>query len=159
MCIDSRYALLCSFAHSARAQQIGAAPPATQPEPPSDILGRTTPRGTVLGFLRAARKGDNEAAAQYLNTPRRGKAAVDLARQLFEVLDRRLPAKLNEVSNQPDGSLAFLTRPDEDLVGTISTENGDVNIVVEKVARGKKTGPSWLFSCQNTRRYSRSLLR
>ena len=137
---------------SARGQKSGAAPPTAQPEPPSDVLGRTTPRGTVLGFLRAARKGDNEAAAQYLNTPLRGKAAADLARQLFVILDRRLPARLNEVSDRPEGSLAFLIRPDEDLVGTISTENGDVNITVEKVAVGKaapgKNDSVWLFSAK-----------
>ena len=29
-----------------------------------DALGRTTPRGTVLGFLAAARKGDNASRAR-----------------------------------------------------------------------------------------------
>ncbi|HTF65927.1 MAG TPA: hypothetical protein VK638_24885, partial [Edaphobacter sp.] len=65
---------------------------AAQSEAPKDALGRTTPRGAVLGFLSAAREGDYELAARYLNTRRRGKAATDLARQLFVVLDRRLPA-------------------------------------------------------------------
>ena len=31
----------------------------------ADPLGRHTPRGTVTGFLEAARKGDLERAAQY----------------------------------------------------------------------------------------------
>ncbi len=132
---------------SVRGQQSGATPPTAQPGSPSDVLGRSTPRSTVLGFLRDARKGDDEAAAQYLNTPLRGKAAAKLARQLFVTLDRRLPARLNEVSDRPEGSQAFLTRPDEDLVGTIRTENGDVNIIVEKVARGKN-GSVWLFSAK-----------
>jgi MscS family membrane protein len=95
--------------------------PAQTTAPTVDVLGRTTPRGAVMGFLRAARKGNNEAAAEYLNTQLQGKAAANLAHQLFVVLDRRLPAKLNEISDKPEGSLAFLTRPDEDLVGTIDT--------------------------------------
>jgi len=45
-------------------------PAAAQPEAPQDALGRTTPQGTVLRFLIAARKGDNDLAARYLNTRR-----------------------------------------------------------------------------------------
>ena len=35
----------------------------TPAESPKDTLGRETPRGTVLGFLTAARKGDAQIAA------------------------------------------------------------------------------------------------
>jgi hypothetical protein len=38
------------------------AAPQAEPEQPSDPLGRSTPRGTVLGFLGAARKGEYEIA-------------------------------------------------------------------------------------------------
>src|SRR5262249_29314374 len=124
-------------------------PPPPAPEPqtasPSDILGRTPPRGRVLGFLKAAHKGDYEVAAQYLNTQRRGKAATDLAHQLFVVMDRLLPARLNELSNSPEGSLAFPAKPDQDLVGTISSESGNTDILLERVDRGK-AGRLWLFS-------------
>ena len=47
----------------------------TKPETPKDTLGRETPRGTVLGFLSAARKGNAQIAALYLNTPLRGAEA------------------------------------------------------------------------------------
>ena len=79
-------------------------PTASPPEAPKDPLGRDTPRDTVLGFLSAARKGDYELAVQYLNTRLRGKAATGLAQQLFVVLDRRLPARLNALSDLPEGS-------------------------------------------------------
>jgi MscS family membrane protein len=39
-----------------------------QDAPAKDALGRDTPRGTVLGFMNAARDGRNDVAAQYLNT-------------------------------------------------------------------------------------------
>jgi MscS family membrane protein len=61
------------------------------------------------------------------------------------VLDRRLPARLNKVSDKSEGSLAFLTRPDEDLVGVISNGNDEFNITVEKVVI-KQNGAVWLFS-------------
>jgi MscS family membrane protein len=114
---------------------------------PPDTLGRTTPRGTVLGFLKAARKGDYDAAAQYLNTQRRGKAAADLAHELFVIMDRRLPARLNELSDRPEGSLAFPAKPDQDLVGTISGESGNVDLLLERVDRDE-AGRLWLFSAR-----------
>ncbi len=119
----------------------------TKPSPPKDVLGRTTPRGAVLGFLSAARKGNGEIAALYLNTPLRGPDAQALAQQLAAVLDRRLPPRLNELSDKPEGSLPDPLRPDEDLVGTISTSKGDLDIVLERVDRGK-LGTVWLFSRQ-----------
>ena len=121
------------------------APAAARPEVPKDSLGRSTPRGTVLGFIIAARKGDDELAAQYLNTRLQGKAAADLAHQLFIVLDRRLPAKLIELSDKPEGTAVNLLKPDQELVGTISSENGNVDIFVEHVAVGN-SGSLWLFS-------------
>jgi MscS family membrane protein len=115
------------------------------PKPPEDTLGRGTPRGTVLGFLSAARKDNVELAALYLNTSLRGAAAQDLAHQLFVVIDRRLPARLNQISDKPEGSLADPLKPDEDLVGVIETAKGDLEIRVERVDRGK-VGKVWLFS-------------
>jgi len=115
------------------------------PEPAQDTLGRATPRGTVLGLLTAARKGNTEIAALYLNTPLRGPEAAALASQLAAVIDRGLPPRLNEISDRPEGSRRDLLNPDEDLVGVIQTSNGDLEILVERVDRGK-AGKVWLFS-------------
>ena len=122
-------------------------PAPTKPEPPKDTLGRITPRGTVLGFLSAAHKEDYETAARYLNTPLRGKSAAVLAHQLFVVLDRRLPARLNQLSDEPEGSLLDPFKPEQDLIGTITSANGRVDIFVERVERAN-SGPIWLFASQ-----------
>ena len=123
-----------------------AAPALPQPEPSTDPLGRTTPRGTVLGFLTAARKGDYETAKRYLNTTLSGPRADSLAQKLSVVLDRRLPARLNELSIRPEGSQYFPDKLDTDLVGTISTQDSTVDIVVQRVDRGKTGTIIWLFS-------------
>jgi MscS family membrane protein len=134
------------FCSSAVAQKNAPAVPSVpQPEVPKDPLGRTTPRGTVLGFLNVERKDNDEVAAQYLNTPLRGKPASNLAHQLFVVLDRRLPAKLDELSDKPEGSLADLLQPNMDRVGSIASSNGNVEILLERVDLGK-VGFCWLFS-------------
>jgi len=122
-------------------------PAPTKAAPPKDALGRTTPRGTVLGFLSAAHKEDYETAARYLNTGLRGKSATALAHKLFVVLDRRLPARLNQLSDEPEGSLLDPFKPQQDLIGTISSANDNVDIFVERVDR-VNSGPIWLFASQ-----------
>ena len=91
------------LATGVRGQTPAAAPvaaPAAAPAP-LDALGRDTPRGSVLGLLNAARKGENELAAQYLSTRLTGESAATLAHQLYVVLDARLPARLTKVSDEP----------------------------------------------------------
>jgi MscS family membrane protein len=127
------------------AQPVPGAAPAPAPTPvraPQDPLGRSTPRGTVFGFLSAARRSDQTVALQYLNTQLRGEAAIDLTRQLFVVLDTRLPARLAQVNDTPEGS--GLT-PQQELVGTIVSARGNVDILVERVTR-RGQEPVWLFS-------------
>lgn len=138
--------LLLLFSRCVWSQVIPAkSGPEAAPAPAKDTLGRGTPRGTVLGLLLAARKGNAELAALYLNTPLRGAEAGVLASQLAAVIDRRLPARLNEISDKPEGSRQDPLNPDEDLVGVIQTANGTLDILVERVDRGK-AGKVWLFS-------------
>jgi MscS family membrane protein len=127
-----------------------AQPAAIPPEAPRDALGRTTPRGTVLGFLAAARKGDDALASHYLSTPP-GPAAEDLAHKLFIVLDARLPARLTEVSDAPEGSRANPLAPDLDRVGTIDGPDGAVEVLVERITR-PTAEPIWLFSQDTLRK-------
>jgi MscS family membrane protein len=137
--------LLLSLVAWAQMTVPGTASTAAQKaETPKDSLGRATPRGTVMGFLVAAQKGDTEIAVEYLNTRLRGKAAAILANQLAAVLDSRLPARLNQLSDQPQGSLSLL-KANQEVVGSISSAKGNVDIVLERVDRGE-SGLIWLFS-------------
>jgi MscS family membrane protein len=110
----------------------------------ADSLGRDTPRGTVLGFIEAAGKGNFEAAALYLNADPRGPDAATLAHQFYVVLDTRLPARPRDLSDRPDGSQINPLKPNQDVVGTITTSEGPLDIVVERVNRSGKR--LWLFS-------------
>ena len=110
---------------------------------PGGRAGRSTPRGTVLGFLGAARRREPDVAAQYLNTRATGEDAEALAHQLFVVLDARLPARLSQVSDERDGS-SLRPRRLPSRASARSSDAGDVEIVLERVTRDK--GPVWLFS-------------
>jgi MscS family membrane protein len=129
------------LSQAAPVKSTSAEPPAS----PTDTIGRGTPRGTVLGLLSAARKGNTGLAALYLDTSLRGADAEALASQLAAVINHRLPARLNEISDEPEGSQRDPLKPDEDLVGVIQTANGNLDILVERVDRGK-AGKVWLFS-------------
>ncbi len=140
--------LLALAATTALAQPVPARAPSTPAaveEPPADPFGRTTPRGTVMGFLAAARKGEYEVARQYLDTRLSAEAARSLAHQVFVVLDARLPARLTEISDAPEGSRANRLAPDTETIGTIASAAGDIDIVIERVTRGR-SAPVWLFS-------------
>ena len=122
--------------------------PSKTPATHEDALGRTTPRGTVLGFLSAAYNQKFDIAAQYLNTRAKEDDAITLAKQLSFVLDRRLPAKLNNVSNDPLGSLSDPVDSKRELIGSIPTQNGNVDIYLERIDRPNEV-PIWLFSRQS----------
>jgi MscS family membrane protein len=131
------------------AQLGGLTAPASQTstpaEPAKDLLGRDTPRGAVFGFMMAARRGNGEEAAAYLDSPLKDAALLELSHQLYVVLDSRLPARLNELSDRPEGGLANPLKPDVDIVGTINTAEGPLDITLERVTR-PKSAPVWLFS-------------
>jgi MscS family membrane protein len=126
----------------------GVAQPAPAEAPPAsqDPLGRDTPQGTVLGFIRAANADNLNRAAEYLDTRRSPRQAEALARQLKVVLDRRLAsADLDQLSEQPAGNLEDDLAPNLERVGTVSSAAGKLDIQLERVQRDGKP-PIWLFS-------------
>jgi len=134
-------------APAAAAAQAPTAAAATTPpksESPADPLARDTPRGTMLGFLHAARKGEFAVARQYLDTDRDEAAGQALARRLFAVLDAKLPPRLTQISDDPLGSRNPLS-PHLEVVGAIESANGEVEVVLERVER-RGRDPIWLFS-------------
>jgi len=150
----SRSAITCALcaallsSPAARAQSSSSAPVATTPaDAPKDAFGRDTPRGTLLGFMKAAHEENAAVASAYLNTTLLGQAAVELVHQLYVVLDNRLPARLGEVSDRPEGGAPSPLTPDVDIIGTVQTAGGSLDIVVERVRR-PPSGRVWLFSRQ-----------
>lgn len=142
VCLQIPGAVAAQIPTGAAPSQAPAAPPVA--ERPTDSLGRDTPRGTVFGFMNALRRGNDEAGVAYLNTPLRGDAAREFARHLYVVLDSRLPARLPELTDRPEGTLANPFKPNQDVVGTIETANGPLDLILERVERNGQ--PIWLFS-------------
>ena len=138
--------MLASWPAVARAQAAASATPAAAPAEAGDNLGRESPRGTVIGFLNAARSGDDYLAAQYLDVKLPREAAESLARQLFVVLDARLSARLSLLNSAPGGSRANPLAPDQEIIGTISAAGGRVDVSLARVSRRGTSPAIWLFS-------------
>jgi MscS family membrane protein len=105
----------------------------------NDPLGRSTPRGTVVGFLTAAHRGDWATAAQYLESTK-GEDPAELATELSVVLDQGLPANLDQISDKPEGSNQ---PPNRELAGTIATNGGPLTVMLNRTHRGSQQ--IWLF--------------
>ena len=133
---------------------LAVSPPKTAPQPDTssqqadeDPLGRSTPYGTVVGFVRAAKVKDYARAAQYLDTRKKGAAAEKLAEQLQIVLDRGLTTNLDRLSRKPEGDLQDGLPTTKNRVGTVGTGSGDLDILVERMERRGQI-PIWLFSSE-----------
>lgn len=98
-----------------------AAPAAVAP-PAADPLGRETPHGAIIGFLKAAQDENYAVATQYfqpLPARRRNTPAEeqDLAAQLLAVINQKIPASaLDVMSKDPQGRLDDGLPPNQEML-------------------------------------------
>jgi MscS family membrane protein len=119
----------------------------TQPPspPPTDPLGRTSPYGCVLGFLRAAESKDYERAVQFLDGSHSSHDAETLVVELKYLLDQSQSTGIDKLSREPAGNIEDKLRYTRELVGTVTLPEGDLKIYLDLIKRTKD--PSiWLFS-------------
>jgi MscS family membrane protein len=129
--------------------QKGAEKPAA--EPMEDPLGRSTPFGTVLGFIKAAEREDFNRAAEYLDAQQLPKQVRKLAQELAAVLDA---ADLQDLSRKPEGDTEDGLEPSRELVGVVKAGSGTHEIFLDRAQRGKEP-PVWLFSADTLKRVPR----
>jgi len=112
-----------------------------------DPLGRSTPQGTFIGFLKAMQKEDDEQAVDYLDTRQTGKRARQLALELHQVLDQGLSVSATTLSSKPEGNLDDGLPVHREVVGVAKTKKGQYKILLERVQK-EKNPPVWLFSSE-----------
>src|SRR5438270_4442615 len=138
--------VVCPLVH---AQHAPAA--STQPPVAADPLqlGRETPRGTVIGFVRAAQSENYDIAVQYFEVGRRASVEreQELAKELLEILNARFRGSLDAITNDPTGRQDGEPPREQLLVGGARglSESFPLNLVHTEVARGAKV---WLISRQ-----------
>src|SRR5216684_5705436 len=126
------------------------APAATPPAAPADPLelGRETPRGTVIGFIRAAQSENYGVAVQYFEGRRASvEREQELAQQLLAILNARFVGSLDSITNDPTGREDGGPPREQVVVGGTRglSESFPLYLVHAEVARGAKV---WLISRQ-----------
>ena len=142
--------IACSLspAQSPLSQLLPSTPqPASSGNTPTDPLNRSTPSGSVIGFLAAAQRGDYSIAAQYLqmSSARRQAEGEQLAMQLKAVLDSAVFS--GRVGNfmQPEGIPQEGVPPGRQRVGTMSSGDSEVDLDLVRVS-DPSAGKIWLIS-------------
>jgi MscS family membrane protein len=123
-------------------------PEETPPEieaPRVDPLGRSTPYGCVIGFLQAVSSNKLPVAVQYLDTKLSEAQAEVLAQQLKAVLDSGLSSSVSRLSRESQGNVHDDLRETRENVGTAKTQDGDLEIFLDRVKRPDEPA-IWLFS-------------
>ena len=129
------------------------APATTTPAPaatPSDPLGlgRETPRGTVIGFIRAAQAENYDVAVQYFDVRHATvEREQEVAQQLLAILNTRFAGSLDSITNDPTGRQDGEPPRDQVIVGGTRglSESFPLYLVHTEVGRGAKV---WLISRQ-----------
>jgi MscS family membrane protein len=116
-----------------------------------DPLGRSTPRGTVIGFLRAIDENDPTKALVYLDTKLSGPRAVELAENLARLINSSSDLKLLSISDRPDGNAEDGLPSDKDLIGIINSPSGALEILLRRSSRPGEL-PVWQFSPETLKR-------
>lgn len=144
--------LLAALSTATTAQIPGLTSPATSAaNEPRDPLGRSTPRGTLVGFSRAAARDDSFAAARYLQLDDdQRQAATRLTSSLKTLIDRDLHERLPEISDLPEGGLD--DGLDENLEHIGPLDIGGVKSFITLVrVKDPETGLVWLISSDTLR--------
>lgn len=141
---------ICAESNFSPSTPANAPAPAKAAAGEDDPWGRTTPWGTVVGFMRAMIDQDYARAGGYLETRLVGEERDALARQLNAVLNR-LPGTLDEVSRNPEGDLADGLPAPLERVGTVESGGEKIELLLKRIQRPTPP-PVWLFSAETLRR-------
>ena len=129
--------------------QPATAAPSTPAIPP-DPLGRETPRGTLLGFIKAAQEEHYAVAIEYFQPApsRRRRSEQDdeeVAAQLLTIFNQKFAGALELTSRDPLGRLDDGLPPDQEkITGALgATDKFPVQLVRLDDEQGRKL---WYFS-------------
>ncbi len=123
------------------------APQAGDHEEATDPLGRSTPHGTVVGFLQKSQSGNFKEAAEYLQLSKSERATrgEQIARELHTLMDKALVGRLGRISDRRQGSIQIGVPQNHERIGVfrVNDRETDVDLVHVSIPEG---GEIWLFS-------------
>jgi len=135
---------------SAQAQLFGSSDKQADQTAAVDPLGRTSPRGTVEGYLKAIRDSDFGKAARYLDVtnhplPKRKKIGVERAKELIQLLDRNGDVhEISDLSQNLDGDIGDHINASVETVGVLDRQTRNIPLLLHRV-KGEGELQIWLF--------------
>ena len=123
------------------------------PEEPSDPLGRSTPQGTVLGFLQTAQNGKYKESTQYLQLSNNERLVMgeELARHLRALMDTAFLGRVGKITQEREGSIQPGVSQNHEQVGVFRLNGIETPVDLVRVS-DPRVGDIWLFSSQTLAR-------
>lgn len=119
--------------------------PAAQ-EKAADALGRSTPRGTFTGFVRAVHRDDFVSAARFMQLTAKQKPNTEaLARELSQLMDRYFAESLTSISDSPEGDVEDGLPLDRERLGPLKIGDKKFEIILVRID-DPESGLIWLIS-------------
>jgi len=114
-----------------------------------DALGRSTPRGTVQGFISAVANQDYYLASRFLNleTIAGNQDGTVLAQTLQNLLDQGYLQPYSRISNDSSGNTDDDLPAQIDRIGTITVGGETIGILLERI-QGPLGDDIWLFASE-----------
>jgi MscS family membrane protein len=110
-----------------------------------DPLGRETPRGTLIGFLKYEQRGDYATARRYLQLPPgQDTNMVQFAKEL-RVLYPSFQGSINLLSDDPNGTVESALPPGQVRAGAVTVGGITADIILVRVD-DPASGKIWLVS-------------
>ncbi len=131
--------------------------PKPKPPPPkaapakTDPLGRETPRGAVVGFLKYEQRDDFTTAARYLQPSSDGNAALARRAREMRALHGKFKGDIALVSDDPLGTVEAGLPPGEVRAGQVTVGNTTVDVILVRVD-DPQSGKIWLISQETVAR-------
>ncbi|HKA19046.1 MAG TPA: mechanosensitive ion channel family protein [Blastocatellia bacterium] len=115
-------------------------------EEPKDPFGRSTPRGTMTGLMRAANSGDVVSAVRYMQLTSKQRPNTEiLVRDLKDLMDRYFRKPISTISDSAEGFLDDGLALDREEIGPLRVGEGEFSIELVRV-KDKEAGQIWLIS-------------
>lgn len=147
------WAMAAAQGQPAANKEANKAPAQNEPEAGKDAatdpLGRSTPHGTVFGFLQATQSGKYREATQYLQLSKneRARKGDQLVHQLHDLMDSAFVGRVGVVSDRPEGSAQYGIPQDHERIGVFRLHGNEINVDLVRVS-DPADGGIWLFSSQ-----------
>ena len=129
--------------------QVPAPKPPAEAEPAVlDAYGRDTPKGTVIGFIKAASEQNAERAALFVDARKARGPISDRVRELLVVLNYGVLTKdLERLSSKPEGSRDDDLAPTLERVAVVKSRARALEVLLERVEKPEQPA-FWRFTAE-----------